>query len=74
MGATTDHGVVGKEARVTGRVAVGATGEVAVNVRGGMESFFAFPDDPDDVFEVGEIVIVTAYEPSRTVRVRASRD
>jgi hypothetical protein len=65
----TDHTVIGKPGRVTGRVAAGTIGEVIVAVRGGTEAFCAHPLDPKEVFEKGERVIVIEYEEPRTVLV-----
>lgn len=63
---SVDHGVIGKAGRVTGRVAPGTVGEVMVAVRGGVEAFYAYPADSEEI-EVGAQVVVLEYEPPRTV-------
>jgi hypothetical protein len=55
--------------RVTSRIAPGQLGEVTLAIRGGAEAFLAVASDPACTFERGDIVIVTAYLPPRTVRV-----
>ena len=64
---TADHDVVGKTGRVTGRVAPGTVGEVMLSVRGGAESFYAYPADGTERIPVGAQVVVLEYEPPRTV-------
>ena len=66
---TAEHNVVGKVARVTGRIAPGTVGEVMVPVRGGVEAFFAYPADGEETIEAGARVVVMDYEPPRTVTV-----
>jgi hypothetical protein len=61
--------MVGKQGRVTGRIGPGLTGEIMVEVRGGAEAFYAFPQIPDQEFAVGTLVIVVEYLPPRTVYV-----
>jgi hypothetical protein len=61
-----DHEVVGKTGRVTGRVAQGTIGEVMIAVRGGMEAFYAYPADAEQI-PIGAQVVVLDYEPPRTV-------
>lgn len=65
----TDHTVVGKVGRVTGRVARGTVGEVMLPVRGGVEAFYAYPADDSEVLEPGTRVVVVDFEPPRTVNV-----
>ena len=62
----------GRLAHVTARVADRSTGEVSVAIRGGTESFVAYPALPGDTFEIGATVLVTDYVPPRTVRVGAA--
>ena len=62
----------GRTALVTARIAEGITGEVTVAIRGGSESFVAYPALPGETFEVGSTVLVWDYVPPRTVRVVAA--
>jgi hypothetical protein len=64
-----DHDVVGKVGRVTGAIAPGTVGEVMIPVRGGVESFYAYPADGSETIGRGERVVVIDYEPPRTVTV-----
>jgi hypothetical protein len=64
-----DHSVVGKIGRVTGLVGPGTVGEVMVPVRGGVESFYAYPADGAETIEEGARVLVIDYEPPRSVTV-----
>lgn len=64
--------MVGKQGRVTGKIATGLVGEVMVEVRGGVEAFYAYPTVPDESFVPGQIVVVTDYHPPRTVYVAAA--
>ena len=66
----SDHQVVGKIGRVTGKVAPGATGEVMIPVRGGSEAFLARCDGEGSI-AVGSRVLVVEYHPPRTVIVEA---
>ncbi len=61
--------VTGKVGRVSGRVAKGTVGEIMLPVRGGVESFYAYPADPEEVIEAGTRAVVIDYEPPRTVTV-----
>ncbi|MFI9559769.1 hypothetical protein [Nonomuraea endophytica] len=61
--------MVGKQGRVTGRIGPGLVGEVMVQVRGGVEAFYAHPSLADEEFPVGTIVVVVEYFPPRTVYV-----
>ncbi len=61
--------LVGKQGRVTGKIGPGLVGEVMVQVRGGVEAFYAHPSLPDEEFPVGSIVVVVEYFPPRTVYV-----
>jgi len=65
----TDHNVIGKTGRVTGRIAPGTVGEVMISVRGGTEAFYAYAYDGAEIFEEGDRVLVLEYEPPRTVLV-----
>lgn len=64
--------MVGRQGRVTGKIATGLVGEVMVQVRGGVEAFYAYPTVPDETFEEGQVVVVTEYHPPRTVYVAAA--
>lgn len=64
--------MVGKQGRVTGRIGPGLVGEVMVEVRGGSEAFYAYPQFPDEQFAIGSLIIVMEYMPPRTVYVAAA--
>lgn len=64
-----DQAMVGKVGRVTGTVGPGHVGEVVVPIRGGTESFLAYPTDTDTLIEVGARVVVIEYYPPRTIYV-----
>ena len=66
---TTDHTVLAKTGRVTGRIFPGSIGEVVLPVRGGSEAFYAYAAEPDQVIETGARVVVIDFEEPRTVRV-----
>ena len=61
--------MVGKRGRVIGRIAPGTVGEVMLPVRGGAETFYAYPADESESMEPGTRVVVLDYEPPRTVTV-----
>ncbi|MBG0827180.1 hypothetical protein HS041_05320 [Planomonospora sp. ID67723] len=61
--------MVGKQGRVTGRIGPGLVGEVMLQVRGGVEAFYAHPTVPDEEISVGSIIVVVEYFPPRTVYV-----
>jgi hypothetical protein len=61
--------MVGRQGKVTGRVAPGLVGEVMVQVRGGAEAFLAYAIDPEADIKVGELVTVVEYYAPRTVYV-----
>jgi len=63
------HDVIGKVGRVSGRVAKETIGEIMLPVRGGVEAFYAYPADPEEVIEAGARAVVMDYEPPRTVTV-----
>lgn len=63
--------MIGKQGRVTGKIGPGLVGEVMVEVRGGAEAFYAYPQIPDEQFPIGSLVIVVEYMPPRTVYVAA---
>ena len=48
----TDHQVVGKIGRVTGRIEPGRLGEVMISIRGGSEAYHAYGADTSDEIEV----------------------
>jgi len=58
------EGLIGK---VTGRVGPDTIGEVAIHIRGGLESFYAKPVDGREKIAVGEQALVIEYVPPRTV-------
>jgi len=64
--------LVGRQGRVTGKIASGLVGEVMIEVRGGVEAFYAYPSIPEETFDTGQIVVVTEYHPPRTVYVAAA--
>ncbi|GGP70342.1 hypothetical protein ACX9I7_06150 [Streptomyces sp. L500] len=61
--------MVGELGRVTGTVGPGLVGEVIVRVRGGAEAFLAYAAEPGERIERGTVVMVTEYQPPRTVYV-----
>ncbi|MEY9890732.1 hypothetical protein ABIA35_000713 [Catenulispora sp. MAP12-49] len=61
--------MIGKQGRVTGRVAPGLVGEVMVEIRGGSEAFHAYAVTPDTEIPKGALVIVVEYQAPRTVYV-----
>lgn len=64
--------MVGARGKVTGRVGPGVVGEVMVHVRGGSEAFLAYPVNPGETFDVGQLVTVVEYQAPRTVYVQAA--
>jgi membrane protein implicated in regulation of membrane protease activity len=62
-----DHQLIGKVGRLTGSIEPGEMGEVAVSVRGGSETFYAYAPDPAESIPEGTRVIVIEHEPPRTV-------
>ncbi len=65
----TDNQVEGKRARVTGRIGPGMIGEVAVPIRGGVETFNAYPYDGRETIEIGEQALVMECLSPRSVAV-----
>ena len=61
--------MIGKQGRVTGRIAPGLVGEVMVQVRGGAEAFHAYAVIPGEEIAKGATVIVVEYHAPRTVYV-----
>jgi hypothetical protein len=61
--------MIGKQGRVTGRIAPGLVGEVMVSVRGGAEAFHAYSATPGQEIAKGALVIVVEYQAPRTVYV-----
>ncbi|WP_370365198.1 hypothetical protein [Catenulispora sp. GP43] len=61
--------MIGKQGRVTGRIAPGLVGEVMVEIRGGSEAFHAYAMTPDTEIAKGAIVVVVEYQAPRTVYV-----
>jgi hypothetical protein len=61
--------MIGKQGRVTGRIAPGLVGEVMVEIRGGSEAFHAYAMTPDTEIEKGTLVVVVEYQAPRTVYV-----
>ena len=61
--------MIGKQGRVTGRVAPGLVGEVMVEIRGGSEAFHAYAVTPDTEIPKGALVVVVEYQAPRTVYV-----
>ncbi|MFB9903796.1 hypothetical protein [Allokutzneria oryzae] len=62
--------MIGLLGRVTGRIGPGLVGEVMVPIRGGVEAFYAYPADPDEVIEQGVQVLIVDYHPPRSVYVQ----
>jgi hypothetical protein len=61
--------MIGKQGRVTGRVAPELVGEVMVEVRGGTEAFHAYAATPGTEIPKGALVVVVEYQAPRTVYV-----
>jgi hypothetical protein len=61
--------VIGTRGRVTGKIGPGLVGEVLIGVRGGVEAFYAYPADPEDIIESGVQILVVDFEAPRTVYV-----
>ncbi|GAA2134170.1 hypothetical protein GCM10009760_11150 [Kitasatospora kazusensis] len=63
--------MVGSVGRVTGKVGAGLVGEVLLHVpeRQGTEAFLAYLATPGDPLPTGTQVVVTEYQPPRTVYV-----
>jgi hypothetical protein len=66
-----ERGLIGKTAAVTGRVAPGTIGEVAVNIRGGTEAYFARAADGQEVLEKGQQVVIVGSAAGRMLYVTA---
>jgi hypothetical protein len=62
-----DHQVVGKVGRLTGAITPGGLGEVAIPIRGGTETYFAYASLPGETIPKGARVIVLEHDPPRTV-------
>ena len=61
--------MIGKQGRVTGRIAPGLVGEVMVEIRGGTEAFHAYAMTPGTEIAKDALVIVMEYQAPRTVYV-----
>ncbi|WP_086783440.1 hypothetical protein [Crossiella equi] len=61
--------MIGRTGRVTGRVAQGLIGEVMLEIRGGVEAYYALPTSPEVTAEVGTRVLVVNFEPPRMLYV-----
>lgn len=61
--------MIGKQGRVTGRIAPGLVGEVMVEIRGGSEAFHAYAMTPGTEIAKGSLVVVVEYQAPRTVYV-----
>lgn len=61
--------MIGKQGRVTGRIAPGLVGEVMVSVRGGSEAFHAYAATPGEEIPKGARIVVVEYLEPRTVYV-----
>ncbi|HSA49867.1 MAG TPA: hypothetical protein VLH10_07120 [Yinghuangia sp.] len=59
--------MVGMRGKVTGRVGPRLVGEIMVQVRGGSEAFLAYPVNPGEPFDIGQLVTVVDYQAPRTV-------
>jgi hypothetical protein len=62
-----DHRLLSKVGRLTGAIAPGEMGEVALPIRGGSETFYAYAADANEEIPEGTRVIVLEHEPPRTV-------
>ena len=69
MRQETSSDLVGKVARVTGRVAPGEVGEVMIAIRGGTSAYHAYPADGVASFAIGSKVLVIDYRSPQTVLV-----
>lgn len=67
MSAEANSDLVGKIARVTGRIGPGEVGEVMLAVRGGTSAYHAYPADGVTVFRVGDKVLVIDYRSPQSV-------
>lgn len=65
---TTNNNLIGKTARVTGRISPGSRGEIVISIGGGSETYHAYSDE---TFEVGSKVEITGHVAARTVDVVA---
>lgn len=61
--------MIGRQGRVTGRIAPGLVGEVMVEIRGGSEAFHAYAMIPGTEIVKGALVVVVEYQAPRTVYV-----
>ncbi|GAA1975780.1 hypothetical protein [Catenulispora subtropica] len=61
--------MIGKQGRVTGRIAPGLVGEVMVQIRGGTEAFHAYAMTPGEEIPKDALVVVVEYHAPRTVYV-----
>jgi len=61
--------MIGKTGRVSGGIGPGRVGEVMISIRGGSEAFYAHPHSPGETIEIGALVVVTDFQPPRTVYV-----
>jgi hypothetical protein len=62
--------MIGCRGRVTGRIGPGLVGEVLIEVRGGLEAFYAYPVKPDQTIETGAQVLVVDFQAPRSVYVQ----
>jgi hypothetical protein len=65
-----EHPLIGKQGRVTGRIAHGTVGEVILSHGQGTNTYHALPADPEASYTVGVIVEVVAFSPPQTVYVK----
>jgi hypothetical protein len=61
--------MIGRQGRVTGRIAPGLVGEVIVEIRGGSEAFHAYAMIPGTEIPKDALVVVVEYQAPRTVYV-----
>lgn len=61
--------MIGKQGRVTGRIAPGLVGEVMIPIRGGSEAFHAYAATPGQEIAKGSLVVVVDHHLPRTVYV-----
>jgi hypothetical protein len=62
--------LIGTRGRVTGTIGPGLIGEVLIAIRGGVETDYACPADPDETIERGVQVLVVDYDEPRSVHVQ----
>ncbi|ASO22154.1 hypothetical protein [Actinoalloteichus hoggarensis] len=62
--------MIGSRGRVTGKIGPGLVGEVMISIRGGVEAFYAYPAEAEEIIEPGEQILVVDHQPPRSVYVQ----